>query len=209
MCNSSSISTTVDCYRHSTRILTEHGEAAIESLKIGDRVMTGPGEVRPIRWIGRRRYSGDAAWGNREVLPIRIRKGALADGVPRRDLWVSPEHSMLIDGLLIPAAALVNGHSIEQEGSVHEVSYFHLEFDEHEAIYAEGALSESFVDDESRQMFDNAAEYRSLYPQAVRKPALFCAPRLEEGEDLEAVRRRLAARVPMNPRRRAGVEARV
>jgi len=99
---------------------------------------------------------------------------------------------MFIDGMLIPAAALVNGVSIEQEESVDEVSYFHLEFDAHEMIFAEGAASESFVDDESRQMFDNAAEYVRLYPNAERVRARFCAPRVEDGEELEAVRRRLA-----------------
>jgi len=61
-------------------------------------------------------------------------------------------------------------------------------------IYAEGAASESFVDDESRAMFDNAAEYARLYPNAVCVRARFCAPRTEDGEELEAVRRRLAAR---------------
>jgi hypothetical protein len=197
------------CFRRGTRILAERGEVTVESLKIGDRVMTLSGAARPIRWIGRRSYSGEVAWGNREVLPILIRASALADGLPRRDLWVSPEHAMYLDGMLIPAAALVNGVSIEQEESVDELSYYHLEFDSHEVIYAEGAPSESFVDDESRQMFDNSAEYRRLYPNAHREPARFCAPRVEEGEELEAVRLRLAARAPLNLPRRDGFEARI
>ena len=96
-------------------------------------------------------------------------------------------------GLLIPAILLVNGESIVQEEWVDEVTYFHLEFDSHELIVAEGALAESFVDDESREMFDNAAEYHQLYPQAARQSAHFCAPRVEEGYELEAVRQRLAA----------------
>jgi O-antigen biosynthesis protein len=102
---------------------------------------------------------------------------------------------MFIDGMLIPAAALVNGVSIVQEAEIDEVTYIHLEFDTHTVIYAEGAASESFVDDESRAMFDNAAEYARLYPDAVVKPARFCAPRVEDGEELEAARRRLAALV--------------
>jgi hypothetical protein len=69
-----------------------------------------------------------------------------------------------------------------------------LEFDTHAVIFAEGAPAESFVDDESREMFDNAAEFHRLYPEAVRKPARYCAPRGEEGWELEAVRRRLAQR---------------
>jgi O-antigen biosynthesis protein len=182
------------CFRRGTRILAERGEVPVESLRIGDRVMTMTGITRPICWIGRRSHSGERASGDSAVLPILIRAGALADQLPRRDLWVSPEHAMYVDGMLIPAAALVNGVSILQEEWVEDLSYFHLEFDTHEVIYAEGALSESFVDDESRQMFDNAAEYARLYPNTERVLARFCAPRVEDGEELEAVRRRLAAR---------------
>jgi hypothetical protein len=185
---------TCTCYRRGTRILTERGEVAIESLRIGDQVTTLSGASRPILWIGRRSYSGDLVWGNREVLPILIRQGAIAKNVPTRDLWVSPEHAMYIDGMLIPAALLVNGVSIVQEERVDEVTYFHLEFNSHEVIVAEGALSESFVDDESRQLFDNVSEYHELYPQSASQPARFCAPRIEDGDELEAVRQRLAAR---------------
>jgi hypothetical protein len=101
---------------------------------------------------------------------------------------------MFLDGMLIPAQALVNGASISQPEATAEVRYFHLEFDAHEVIYAEGAPSESYVDEGSRGRFDNAAEYATLYPNAVSTPARFCAPRTEEGEALEVVRQRLAMR---------------
>jgi hypothetical protein len=191
---------TMACFRRGTQILTDRGEMAIESLQIEDRVTTLSGALKPIRWIGRRSYSGEVAWGDRDVLPILIRRGAIAQNVPTRDLWVSPEHAMYIDGMLIPAALLVNGVSIVQEERVDEVTYFHLEFDAHEVIVVEGALSESFVDDESRQMFDNATEYHRLYPQAASQPARFCAPRVEDGYELEGVRQRLASRAGTAPR---------
>jgi Hint domain len=182
------------CYLRGTRILTRHGEMAIESLKIGDHVITTAGIAQPIRWIGRRGYRSWFASGNRDIAPIRIRAGAIADDMPRRDLWVSPEHAMFIDGMLIPAAALVNGESIIQEETVEDVTYFHLEFASHAVILAEGAPAESFVDDASRDMFDNVAEFHELYPNANSEPARFCAPRVEDGEELEIVRRRLAER---------------
>jgi hypothetical protein len=184
----------IACFRRGTHILTERGEAAIESLKIGDRVATLSGVMRPIRWIGRRSYCGEVASGNSRVLPIRIRAGALGEALPKRNLWVSPEHAMYVDGMLIPAAALVNGESIVQEDLVEELTYIHLEFDGHAVIFAEGAPSESFVDDDNRQMFDNAAEYARLYPDATRETARFCAPRVEEGWELQAVRRKLERR---------------
>ncbi len=185
---------TVACFLRGTRIRTERGEAPIETLAIGDRVLTMSGIVQPIKWIGRRSYSRACAAGNPEIMPIKIARGALGDHLPARDLWVSPEHAMLIDGMLIPAATLVNGTSIIQDDTIDDVTYLHLEFDTHVVIFAEGALAESFVDDASREMFDNAAQFDQLYPHAVRTPARFCAPRVEDGWELEAVRRRLAER---------------
>jgi hypothetical protein len=188
-------STVAACYRRGTRIRTPAGEVPIETLRIGDVVTTLWGDTRAIRWIGRRSYSAAYAANNDAVAPIRIRAGALAENVPQRDLWVSPEHAMWIDGVLIPARALVNKSSIIRETAVADLTYIHLEFDAHEVIYAEGAPSESFVDDESREQFDNAREYRRLYPDATRQPARFCAPRVEDGAELEAVLERLRARV--------------
>jgi hypothetical protein len=182
------------CYRRGTLILTELGERRIEDLSVGDRVITVSGEPRAIRWIGRRRYSADAVAENPRLLPIRIRADALAHGIPRRDLWVSAEHAMFIDGYLIPASALVNGTSIDWDESEDEVTYLHVELDRHDVILAEGAPSESFADDFSRALFDNFEEYRTSHPQKPAKAACFCAPRIEDGDELECVRQRLATR---------------
>jgi len=187
---------TMPCYCRGTRMLTDRGEVAVEDLCIGDSLLTMSGAARPIRWIGRRSYDGHFAAGNSRVLPIRISQGALADGEPRRDLWVSREHAVFLDGLLIPALALVNGVSIVQAEAVDRVEYFHLELETHDVIHAEGALAETFVDDDSRGQFQNALEYRLLYQDASHGPAHYCAPRVEDGEELEAVRRRILARTP-------------
>jgi hypothetical protein len=74
------------------------------------------------------------------------------------------------------------------------VEYFHIELETHDVIIAEGALSESFVDDDSRGMFHNAHEYRVLYPDTPNKPARYYAPRLEHGYEVEAARRRIELR---------------
>ena len=98
---------------------------------------------------------------------------------------------MFIDGLLIPARHLVNGSTITREHEVTRVDYFHIELDTHDVILAEGATSETFIDDDNRGMFHNAAEYRKLYPNAP-EPTRFCAPRVDDGYELETIRQRLA-----------------
>jgi hypothetical protein len=186
------------CYCRGTRIATDNGEVAVEDLSIGDYVMTKSGTARPITWIGRRSYGGRFVMGRKDILPICIKAGALDDNVPKRDLWISPNHAMYLEGVLIEAKDLVNGVSIVQAERVAQVEYFHIELETQEVIIAEGALSESFIDDDSRFMFHNAHEYRVLYPAATQTVARYCAPRLDEGYELEAVRQRLAARAGLH-----------
>lgn len=179
------------CYCGGTLILTVCGEVAVEDLAIGDTVVTWDGERRPIRWIGQRTFAGRFLAANPRVQPIRFRAGSFGSALPRRDLLVSPEHAMFLDGLLIPARCLVNGTTVIQERCLDRVDNFHVELDSHDVVLAEGAPSESFMDDDSRGMFHNASEFDVLYPDAGR-PDGFCAPRVEQGAQLEAIRQRLA-----------------
>jgi hypothetical protein len=182
------------CYCPGTLIATEAGEVPVETLVIGDLVRTASGALRPVKWIGRRAYGGRFAAGQTQILPVRIAAGTIAEGVPLRDLLVSPLHAMFIDGVLVPAMHLVNGTSVVQLQSVEKVEYVHIELDTHDVILAEGAPSETFIDDHSRGMFHNAAEFATLYPDTLAEPARYCAPRVEEGEALAVIRRKLAAR---------------
>ena len=96
--------------------------------------------------------------------------------------------------MLIQAEYLVNGVSVVQARRVKRVDYVHIELDSHDVIFAEGALFETFVGDQSRGMFHNAATFASLYTQTVSDEPVYRAQRAEHGAVLKAVRRRLAER---------------
>ncbi|HEY0909633.1 MAG TPA: Hint domain-containing protein [Bradyrhizobium sp.] len=189
----------VACYCPGTLIATDRGEVAVEDLKIGDGVVVMSGALRPIKWIGTRSYGGRFILGRTDILPICFKAGSLGDNVPKRDLWISPHHAMYLDGVLIEARDLVNGVSIVRAERVEKVEYFHIELDSHDVILAEGALSETFVDDDSRGMFHNAHEYGALYPDTVRVAARYCAKRCADGYEVEAARRRIDARAGLRP----------
>ena len=180
------------CYVTGTRILTGKGEVPVESLAIGDIVLTAAGEATPILWIGRRSYAGRFIAGQHLMLPVCIKRGALGAAIPHRDLWVSPGHAMLVDGQLVPAWRLINGVSVIQAEAVNEVTYYHIELDCHNILLANGAPLESFLDDGCRRQFHNAADFYARYPG---RPAMTpYAPRLEDGFSLQAIQDRIAAR---------------
>ena len=184
--------TFVACYASDTRIDIPGGHIAqAGDLQIGDLVMTVSGSAKPVKWVGRRSYAGRFLSGNPRVQPIRFAAGSLSEGVPRRDLLVSPEHAMFLEGVLIPARCLVNGTSIRQESGLSRVDYVHIELDLHDVIFAEGAPSETFVDDGGRAMFHNAIDYSARYPDAQQNDS-YCARRVESGIEVERVWRRLA-----------------
>ncbi|CAH0193480.1 Hint domain-containing protein [Roseomonas sp. CECT 9278] len=180
------------CFMPGTLIATPQGDRAIEELAIGDEILTADGRTVSVRWIGRQTIA--ARFANPErALPIRIRAGALGDGLPVRDLLVSPAHAILVDGVLAQAGALVNGTTIRREDDVPEVfTYYNIELAEHDLILAEGAAAETFVDNVSRATFDNGAEHAALYGD-VTIPEMDLPRATAHRQIPAATRQRLAA----------------
>lgn len=175
--------TNVPCFVGGTLIATRHGSVPVEELKVGDEVITMDHGFQKIRWIGSTTVPATG-----RLAPVVIRRGAMGN---ERDLRVSPQHRMLVRGwhvelmfgrqeALVPAKALINDKTVFQlEGG--NVDYFHILFDQHELIYAEGIPSESFhpghvglgafaegARDEILALFPELREDATAYSKPVR-----------------------------------------
>jgi hypothetical protein len=179
------------CYVGGTRIRVPDGEAEVASLAAGDVVTLAGGGTARIRWIGRRVVATRFA-DPLKVMPIRIRSGALGQGLPVRDLLVSPCHGLLVDGVLVQAGALVNGASILRDRAMPEFfTYYHVELATHELILAEGVPAETFVDNVDRLGFDNWADHQAQFGDAEITEMPY--PRAKSARQLPtAIRARLA-----------------
>lgn len=191
---------TIACFARGTRITTARGEVAVEALRVGDFVVTVGRDagLKPILWLGHVTAEVARHRSPRAIAPVLIRAGALGLGVPVRDLRVSPDHALFLDGCLVPAKLLVNGSSILQETWQRRVEYWHVELPEHAVILSEGAGTESYLDDGNRDQFDNGAVARLFHDFEARRgsgtyEARACAPVVRDGARLAAIRARIAS----------------
>jgi Hint domain len=171
-----------NCFLKGTKILTADGERKIEDLAIGDLLPTMFGGLRPVQWIGRypRKKSDPSKPWVKNALPVRIARSALAPNVPRADLYVTASHSLLIDGVLVPAEALINGTTITryEASETDELEFFHIRLESHDVVYAEGVPAETLLNvDESAVNF---VEYLRRYGTPTTEEAR-CAPLVHIG----------------------------
>jgi hypothetical protein len=155
----------VNCFLEGTQIMTTNGERLVEALHIGDVVRTGAGAFLPVKWIGRQTVLTRFGPAER-LMPVRFAAGSLGEGLPHSDLTVTADHGMLVEDVICHAGALVNGVTITrvplaEMGETYTV--YHIETEEHEIILANGAPAETFIDNVSRRVFDNFAEFEALY----------------------------------------------
>ena len=210
------VTETIPCFRAGTRVLTASGEVAVEALASGDLLMTVSGQGRSVRWIGHRHVDCHHHRKPQDVWPIRVQAGAFGTNLPHRDLRLSPDHAVLIDGVLIPIRYLINGKTIVQE-QMDEVTYYHVELDQHDVLLAEGLPCESYLDTGNRSAFANGGDEVMLHPDFALKvwETKACAQLVVNGPKLAAVKAMVLAqalahgyRVMSDPRLRIVADGR-
>lgn len=193
----------VVCYTAGTRILTPEGERPVEDIAAGDTVITlvnGEHVPQPVKWVGER-FIRIATHPRPElVAPVRICQNAFGESLPARDLLVSPDHCILVDGKLIPAKLLINGMTIVQDRDVRSAQYYHIELDSHAVLLAEGLAAESYLDTGNRAYFTNSGLALVLHPEFHVNAGLKCweedavAPLAVSPEAVEPIWTMLASR---------------
>jgi len=182
------------CFAAGTRIATERGEVMVQDLNPGDGVRLAEGGTAPVVWLGHRRVQCRRHPRPADVQPIRIAAHAFGLGRPHRDLWVSPDHAVFVEGVLLPVRYLLNDATIRQE-DVATVTYWHVELPEHAVLLAEGLPAESYLDTGNRPAFANGGGVTAAHPDFSRAvwQRQGCAPLVTEGPARDLVYRRLIA----------------
>jgi Hint domain len=184
------------CFVAGTRIATARGEVPVEGLRVGDRVVAlRSRRFAEVTWLGHRRLDCANHPRGHDVWPVRVAAGAFATDMPHRDLLLSPDHALFLDGGLVPVRYLINGATITQE-KVAKVTYWHVELTSHDVLLAEGLPAESYLDTGNRGLFTNVIGPLRTHPAVARrawKARGFASLQLDPAAHV-ALRRRLLAR---------------
>ncbi len=172
------IENVIPCFTPGTTIATPKGERLVEELREGDRIITRDNGIQEIRWVGRKDVSGKMLVGSPHLRPVLIKAGALGNGLPERDMLVSPNHRVLVsndrtqlyfdESEVLAAAKHLVGSAGIMELDVMGTSYIHFMFDRHEVVLSNGAWTESFQPgDYSLKGIGNAqrTEILELFPE--------------------------------------------
>ncbi len=144
----------VPCFTPGTHIATPKGERAVETLTIGDRILTRDHGIQHITWSGHRSLTADELKATPSLRPVLIRAGSLGNDLPERDLLVSPMHRMLVVSdvarkhfgeaeVLIAAKDMTKLPGVDVV-NVPGITYLHFMFEAHQIVLADGTWTESF-----------------------------------------------------------------
>ena len=161
------------CFTTGMPIETERGPVAVEDLKIGDMVHTYDRGLQPIRFIYRRKVP---ALG--EHAPVVFEKNALGENERfvvsqkhRISMNTHPDLKAFYGDVLMEARYFVDGTTVRIVRNQPFVEYFHIMFDQHELIWSNGVLSESWQPHKRNLKRDKALreELLSIFPEIAKK----------------------------------------
>jgi hypothetical protein len=154
--------------------------------------------LQTVRWVGHRDVDLLAHPDPASINPVRVCADAFGPGQPHRDLILSPNHALYVDGRFIAVRYLLNGVTIRQE-KWDRITYYHVELEAHDVMLVDGMTAESFLDIGNRGAFSNGGEPVMLHPDFARQTweAEACAPDLPKGEELTQLRGMLLERAAM------------
>lgn len=166
------------CFANGTRIQTDKGFIPIERLRVGDLVRTLDAGMQPLRWIFARRVSPAEMMQKEKLRPIKVELQRPEKHAQEAPLIVSRQHRVLVQGkiaqrmfgaeqLLVPAKDLIGSDAAAMCTTTRAVTYFHLLFDTHHILNANGIAAESlFIGPQSTNALSQAAheELEILFP---------------------------------------------
>ncbi|MFT9215214.1 MAG: Hint domain-containing protein [Acetobacter malorum] len=145
------------CFLADSMIETPNGEVPVQNIQVGTEVITydaGSPQTRKVIWAGKKRaVTNPLLADDLAGFPVRILRGAISEGVPYKDMLITPEHCLIFNGQFIPARMLVNGRSVFYDKSISSYDYYHIETEQHSVIKADGMLTESYLDTGNRSSF--------------------------------------------------------
>ncbi|GAD25554.1 outer membrane protein [Gluconobacter thailandicus F149-1 = NBRC 100600] len=175
--------------------MADGSEKAVEDIQVGEQVaalVDGQSVAREIVWTGRKfAYTRAGLPADEAGYPVRIAAGAIAEGVPSRDLFVTSEHSLFLNGGFVPVRMLVNGGSIAYDRSQSSFFYYHIETADHSVIFADDCATESFLDTGHKGIFEGSDNIISLRAKTWADAA---APLMTARDIVEPLHVSLAAR---------------
>lgn len=191
------------CFTAGTRLDTPDGSIPVEDIRCGDLVtvvQNGERVARAVKWVGFRRIDLTTHPRPETAAPVRIRRDAFALGMPNRDLFLSPDHAVFVDGVLVMVRQLINHATIAQVVDRRSVAYYHVELAEHGILLAEGLPAESYLDTGNRGFFSNGGAPLVLHPDLAGSNAVAerqgrsCADLVVERDIVHPIWRRLSQR---------------
>lgn len=192
----------VNCFTAGTLLPTPGGPRPVETLRIGDPVLTRDAGPRRILWTGQRTMAGHGP-----ACPVRFAPGALGN---TRPLTLSQQHRVAIRSclaelmfghfeVLVPAKGLVGQPGITYAPCA-AITYVHLLLEDHQLLLAEGgapcetmlpgAMTDEWLEDEAAEILRTAkgASYRAVCPVLTYREACCIASSRETTEAPDLIR---------------------